>query len=124
MLYHHECATRGDLHPSEDEKYMIDKWRDVIVKGDPYYNPNMTLLRENYSLMPRGLTSRSLAVLSEICLFMPNLQRDYPEVNKGNYYRLIRWALKEGLTMPEFEPVLAPYRSWYESQISKEHLVK
>jgi len=117
MLYHHECATRGDLHPLEDEEYMLHQWRDTIIKGDPYYNPNLTLLKENYQLIPTSLESKPLTVLGEIYFFTPQLQKDYPEANEGNYQRLIHWVLKEGLTMPEFKPVLSPYRLWYESQI-------
>jgi len=62
VLHHHECATRGKLHPSEDEAYMINRWRETFSKGDPYYNPNLTLLREDYSLafkvLPQLFNSR------------------------------------------------------------------
>ena len=50
MLYHHEYATRGKRHPPEDEAYMMNRWREFFIKGDPFYNPNLTLLREDYSL--------------------------------------------------------------------------
>lgn len=50
VLYHHENATRkGRLSPS-DEKRFVDRWRNLLVNGDPYYNPNLTLRREDWSL--------------------------------------------------------------------------
>lgn len=50
LLYHHEAATRGWLHPPEDEKLCWDLWGDVIRRGDSYYNSNLSLLREDWSL--------------------------------------------------------------------------
>jgi GT2 family glycosyltransferase len=50
VLYHHENATRkGRLSP-RDEKRFVELWGDVLAKGDPYYNPNLTLRREDWSL--------------------------------------------------------------------------
>lgn len=43
-LYHYESATRGksviDPHP-EDSIYFKSRWHEFILKGDPYYNPNL-----------------------------------------------------------------------------------
>ena len=44
-LYHYESATRGktfkgDSHP-DDSLYFINRWREIINEGDPYYNPNL-----------------------------------------------------------------------------------
>jgi GT2 family glycosyltransferase len=50
VLYHHESATRGRFHPPEDEKLCLKRWGDVIRGGDPYYNANLTLSREDWSL--------------------------------------------------------------------------
>jgi GT2 family glycosyltransferase len=50
LLYHHESSTRGRLHPPEDEELVWARWGDVIRKGDPYYNPNLTLSRTDWSL--------------------------------------------------------------------------
>jgi O-antigen biosynthesis protein len=45
-LIHHESASRGksatDAHP-EDSRYFLGRWQGVIERGDPYYNPNLTL---------------------------------------------------------------------------------
>jgi len=48
-LYHHESATRGfDLDPREIE-FMKRRWKDVLL-NDPYYNRNLTLEHENFSI--------------------------------------------------------------------------
>ncbi|HEV8438460.1 MAG TPA: glycosyltransferase [Methylomirabilota bacterium] len=50
LLYHHESGTRGRLHPPGDEELVWNQWGDLIRKGDPYYNPNLTLSRTDWSL--------------------------------------------------------------------------
>lgn len=44
-LIHHESFTRGkdNQHP-EDSSYFVNRWQTFINEGDPYYNPNLTLL--------------------------------------------------------------------------------
>mgnify|MGYP001180885996 CR=1 FL=1 len=55
-LYHHESATRGFEDTPEKIKrfiseveYMQNKWR-AIIKHDPYYNPNLTITSEDFSV--------------------------------------------------------------------------
>ena len=50
LLVHHEGATRGRLHPWKETQLFQELWGDVIKRGDPYYNPNLTLSREDWSL--------------------------------------------------------------------------
>ena len=50
LLYHHESGTRGRLHPPSDEQLAWTVWEDLIRRGDPYYNPNLTLSRTDWSL--------------------------------------------------------------------------
>jgi len=56
-LYHHESISRGCEDTEEKVKRFnseIDrfqkKWKDLLAKGDPYYNPNLTLDKEDFSL--------------------------------------------------------------------------
>jgi GT2 family glycosyltransferase len=56
-LYHHECTTRGyedtpqkRAFADAEVKAFQEKWRAVLQTGDPYYNPNLTLLWEDFSL--------------------------------------------------------------------------
>ncbi|MEK6673909.1 MAG: glycosyltransferase, partial [Nitrospirota bacterium] len=57
QLYHHKPVTTGANDTLKKHKYVIDgmelfhkKWRNTIIKGDPYYNPNLTLLSEYFSI--------------------------------------------------------------------------
>jgi O-antigen biosynthesis protein len=48
-LFHHESATRGSLHPPQDEALMRERWRAALAL-DPYYSPHLTREREDYGL--------------------------------------------------------------------------
>lgn len=58
-LYHMESKTRG-LEDSKDKvrrfqteiEYMRSHWIQILKKGDPYYNKNLSLTKWNYSLKP------------------------------------------------------------------------
>ncbi len=50
VLYHFESATRGRLRPIREEELFCRRWADAIRAGDPYYNPSLTLTREDWSL--------------------------------------------------------------------------
>lgn len=48
-LCHHESASRGyELNPHE-VAYMRKTWEWELAR-DPYYNPNLTTVREDFSL--------------------------------------------------------------------------
>ncbi|MEQ8173199.1 MAG: glycosyltransferase family 2 protein, partial [Candidatus Eremiobacterota bacterium] len=56
-LYHYESKTRGlEDTPEKQERakkeveLLRTKWKDILDKGDPYYNPNLTLDKEDFSL--------------------------------------------------------------------------
>jgi len=62
--WHHESISRG--HEDTPEKkgrfqqevlYMMDRHREALERGDPYYNPNLTLEHENFMLSGRVLDS-------------------------------------------------------------------
>ncbi|MBI3156005.1 MAG: glycosyltransferase family 2 protein [Burkholderiales bacterium] len=55
-LYHHESRTRGaDVRPEaaarhdREARVMVARW-GARLKADPYYSPNLTLEREDFSL--------------------------------------------------------------------------
>jgi GT2 family glycosyltransferase len=50
LLYHHEGSTRGQLHPPPDQQAFGRKWKDFLDRGDPYYNPNLTDRRDDWSI--------------------------------------------------------------------------
>jgi len=45
LLYHYESATRGKLHPMEDEQFFRDRWGNPGEYKDPFYNPNLDIRR-------------------------------------------------------------------------------
>jgi GT2 family glycosyltransferase len=56
-LYHHECGSRGPeytgakLARSKREYELFrSNWRDLLAKGDPFYNPNLNAVKEDFSL--------------------------------------------------------------------------
>ncbi len=56
-LYHHESASRGrEDTPERQARFnkevgiMRSKWKRVFEAGDPYYNSNLTLVKEDFSL--------------------------------------------------------------------------
>ena len=56
-LYHYESKSRG-LENTPEKKARLQKevdhfrerYRDFLKKGDPYYNPNLTLRKSNFAL--------------------------------------------------------------------------
>ena len=55
-LIHHESKTRGeDVTPERAKRFdgekarLLDRWSDLI-QSDPYYNPNLTKSREDFSI--------------------------------------------------------------------------
>jgi hypothetical protein len=64
-LYHLESASRGsDFTPEtaprflREREYVLHTWEHVL-KNDPYYNPNLTLVLEDFSLaVPPRVTKK------------------------------------------------------------------
>lgn len=53
LLYHHQSASRGAYDAEKDRKYeelLRERWQTVFDKGDPYYNPHLTLTGFDFSL--------------------------------------------------------------------------
>jgi GT2 family glycosyltransferase len=55
-LVHYESTSRGSdtedknvLRASREHDHIVDKW-DTLLRADPAYNPNLTFLKEDYSL--------------------------------------------------------------------------
>ena len=59
-LFHYESVSRGDDTDGSDKEraerydkeaeHFREKWKDVLEKGDPYYNINFSLDHSNYTL--------------------------------------------------------------------------
>ncbi len=55
--YHHESISRGAEDNAEklarfnsEIEYLQERHKEILKNGDPYYNPNLTLDREDFSL--------------------------------------------------------------------------
>lgn len=40
-LVHHESKSRGHTDDVKERPYFRSRWREVMLAGDPYYNPNL-----------------------------------------------------------------------------------
>ena len=56
QLVHYESATRGGkmAFGENDISLARSRWRRYLVEGDPYYNPNLSRLKEDFSLALAG----------------------------------------------------------------------
>lgn len=71
-LYHHESKSRG-LEDTPEKKarfekevrYMIDKWGDTLLV-DPYYNPNLTLNGDTYTIAKKPRASKAWSKYLEL----------------------------------------------------------
>lgn len=57
LFYHYESKSRGlEDTPEKIERFhreiktFKEKWQDILIEGDPYYNPNLTLRKSNFAL--------------------------------------------------------------------------
>lgn len=57
MLYHYESKSRGSEDTPEKRKrfaseieFFRNRWKEELAAGDPYYNPNLTLDKNDFSL--------------------------------------------------------------------------
>jgi hypothetical protein len=56
-LYHYESKSRGmEDTPEKQERFQgeiqmfQERWPEILIKGDPYYNKNLTLDKSDFSL--------------------------------------------------------------------------
>ena len=56
-LYHYESKSRGlEDTPEKIERFngevarLTERWAGLLKQGDPYYNPNLTLDKADFSL--------------------------------------------------------------------------
>lgn len=47
-LYHHESASRGQYYPEDNIHYFCEKWEEFLRRGDPFYNPNLSLNHSDF----------------------------------------------------------------------------
>jgi len=50
LLYHYESATRRRTRVVSDEELFLKRWGETLKRGDPYYNRNLTLSGEDWTI--------------------------------------------------------------------------
>tara|TARA_R110002072_G_scaffold136124_2_gene278128 strand:+ start:96008 stop:100549 length:4542 start_codon:yes stop_codon:yes gene_type:complete len=58
-LIHHESVSRQNKPIGKDEKSMWQRWGHRFKGGDPYYNPSLSLVREDFALAEIPVTAAS-----------------------------------------------------------------
>lgn len=62
QFYHYESKSRGNEDTTEkverfhgEIRRFLDKWSSFLEKGDPFYSPNLTRMRPDFSLRDKTL---------------------------------------------------------------------
>ena len=50
LLYHYEGATRRRTHNPSDLEVFVRRWGSCLKNGDPYYNRNLTVAQEDWTI--------------------------------------------------------------------------
>lgn len=92
-LIHHESKTRGyDLSKTQKERLagessiIMKKWGRYIERGDPYYNPNLTLDKQDLSFNLQPKTNLNLSPETTLP----------PETRRKNVPDKMRYELRNG----------------------------
>jgi len=59
-MYHHESISRGyETTPEKIARFekeknaLAERHKKILTSGDPYYNPNLSHDKEDFSLCPK-----------------------------------------------------------------------
>ena len=76
-LLHYESATKSSIAEGYEIEYMHKRWSRLIA-DDPYYNPNLSRRREDYSLNFEGPScsrgAQALACAGAACRCQSNIK--------------------------------------------------
>lgn len=84
LLYHYESKSRGlEDTPEKVERFnrevarFIGYWPGLVIGGDPFYNPNLTLRKSDFSL--RDLLKEKIGEPYDLGVYLPYME---PEVKE------------------------------------------
>lgn len=90
LLYHYESKSRGlEDTPEKVERFnrevarFIDYWPEIVIGGDPYYNPNLTLRKSNFAL--RDLLKERIGEPYNLEVYLPYMEPEAREKVKRLY---------------------------------------
>lgn len=114
QVYHFEGQTRGHDEITEDEQTFIDKWKEKFLEGDPFYNCNLSLIHQDFTISRFPHRNPAMSSLMEVFYHRSDLQKFFPEADQGDYSKLMGWAIKHGAIE---HPPLRPYVTWYQKSM-------
>jgi len=121
ILYHFEGTTRGKTDSSEVElqsrKIFRKKNIKFLQKGDPFYNPNLSLTTP-YRIMKNYV--KPLKDLVSLYERRTDLRLNFPNEQKNNFRNLIDWAATHGILMDSEKEVLEPHLEYYFQKCSED----
>ncbi|MDO5418118.1 MAG: glycosyltransferase family 2 protein [Lachnospiraceae bacterium] len=81
LLYHYESKSRGlEDTPEKVERFnrevarFIGYWPEIVIQGDPYYNPNLTLRKSNFAL--RDLLKERIGEPYNLEVYLPYMDEE------------------------------------------------
>ena len=90
LLYHYESKSRGlEDTPEKVERFnrevarFIGYWPEIVINGDPYYNPNLTLRKSNFAL--RDLLKERIGEPYNLEVYLPYMDPEAQERVKELY---------------------------------------
>ncbi len=90
LLYHYESKSRGlEDTPEKVERFnrevarFIGYWPEIVIGGDPYYNPNLTLRKSNFAL--RDLLKERIGEPYNLEVYLPYMEPEAREKVKRLY---------------------------------------
>ena len=90
LLYHYESKSRGlEDTPEKVERFnrevarFIGYWPEIVINGDPYYNPNLTLRKSNFAL--RDLLKEKIGEPYNLEVYLPYMEPNVQEKVKKLY---------------------------------------
>ena len=114
VFYHYEGSTRGNLDTSQAEldarKMFREKNNEFINKGDPYYNPNLSLA---VPFRVVKIYSKPLKDLVDLYERRTDLRQKFPNEHENSFRNLIDWAATHGIVMDGEKQILQPHSDYY-----------
>lgn len=120
ILYHYEGFTRGNKDSSKEElearKIFRQKHREFIQKGDPYYNPNLSL---NNPFKIAKSYIKPLRALYDIYEERDDLRKIFPNEQNNGFKKLIDWVVTNGVVTDSHKEFFEPFYKYYFQNCSK-----
>lgn len=116
-LYHHESKSRGSEDTLEKQKRFQGevkrfqtRWKKELAEGDPYYNPNLTLSREDFSLRLSD-PDENIEVIWEECDVHADEENlmysvDSTAIAKNGNLSIKGWLFQENQRSEDVTPVI------------------